>query len=606
MSPDDRVPSQHAAARMTMSTALADELAEIKRRGVRDVVKVTSGVLVDESSGQWRYRFELKGRCGGLRAGREVGFQAGTMIVPCTIVRRRGAHVVVAFNDSIGKEPGSGHLITDSRWLLVALRRRLREVDSLVRTGSPLFRSTAAARAIGVITPTTQGPTIPCTTPELNHDQRRMVEAGHTSDLLVVWGPAGTGKSYALTHLITTLIDHGERVLYLAPTNLAVDLLLTRAAELFALRTWWRDGAVIRVGPADSISLEAELHERFSLDAVIARHSSGRPLGPAQYRQRAEGIVQSACLTAATVHQSYLSPLLMRGAWDVLVVDEASMVNPIILYTASGLAHRTVVAGDFRQLPPIAHSRSRVARKWLATDPFHTLGVPQEIARGGHSASLVMLREQYRMAEDIAAVVQPAYFHQLVTHPEVRCRPTGPFGPDGLFAMDTHALKARTLVTAGGSRANEVHADLVGDVLAGAIDRGRLGADTMADVLVIAPFVAQVQLLTSKLSERFGVTAPLVRSIHQAQGDEADIVVLDLTDASGIPASRFFRGRDFSSESARLLTVAVTRARQHLIVVADMTHMRRSPGIGIVVRRMIDAISAGRQVDAGRIRRTAA
>jgi hypothetical protein len=595
-----------AAIHAHMSSALADELHELERQGVRDNVEVHCGVLIDERPHEWRYRFELKQRTGALRSGREVGFESHAGLFCGTVVARAGAHVVVAFDESLGPQTGAGRLVADNRWLLIALRRRLRDVDRIVAARDPGFHSAAALRVIAKHLPASASRSITCTSADLNEEQRRLVELGHNAELLTLWGPAGTGKTLALIHLIASLLDCGQRVLYLAPTNLAVDGLLERGSAVFGQRPWWRDGAVLRIGPLDGVSLTSAGRDRFCLDAVLRRHGDIDRLSPSQYRRLAESLVRSACLTAATTHQSYLSPLLSLADWDVLVVDEVTMVTPTVLYTASGLARRTIIAGDFRQLGPIAHARTHAARRWLRTDPFHLLGIPQEIARGGRPPHLVMLREQYRMADDIAAVVQPAYFHQLITHESVRHRSHGPLGPDGVFVLDSSRSGAQALITATGSRSNEIHARIAGDVFASALARGRLDDGALHDVLVIAPFVAQTQLLAESLRDRFGRCAPRVRTIHRAQGCEADIVLLDLTDASNAPVSRFFSGRDFASESARLLTVAVTRARRHLIVIGDMPHMLRSRDVGIVVRRMLDAISDGRHMDAERTRRSVA
>ncbi|MHB1169652.1 MAG: DEAD/DEAH box helicase [Longimicrobiales bacterium] len=594
-----------AAVHAGMSSALHDELRELERRGIRDTVEVHGGVLIEERPQEWRYRFELQQRTGALRPGRDVGFESDDGLFSGTVVGRKGAHVVVAFGETLGPQAQAGRLVTDSRWLLIALRRRLRDVESIAAR-DPAFHSAAALRVIGEHVPAIGSARITCTFPALNDEQRRLVELGHGAELLALWGPAGTGKTLALIYLIASLMDDGQRVLYLAPTNLAVDGLLERGSALFRQRSWWRDGAVLRVGPLDGVSLTSEERDRYCLDAVLLRQANIDRLSPAQYRRLAESMVRSASLTAATTHQSFLSPLLTLGGWDVLVVDEASMVAPAILYAASGLARRTILAGDFRQLGPIAHARTNVARRWLRTDPFHMLGIPQEIARGGDPPNLVMLREQYRMAEDIASVVQPAYFHQLATHESVRQRPHGPLGPDGVFVLDSSSMSVRVGVATNGSRFNEGHARIAGDVFARALARGRLNDSTLRDVLVIAPFVAQTQLLAESLRARFGRVAPRIRTIHRAQGCEADIVLLDLTEASNAPVSRFFSGRDFTCESARLLTVAVTRARRHLIVIGDMPHMLRSRSVGIVVRRMVEAISAGRNIDVERIRRSIA
>src|SRR5690606_13801996 len=98
------------------------------------------------------------------------------------------------------------------------------------------------------------------------------------------------------------------------------------------------------------------------------------------------------------------------------------------------------------------------------------------------------------------------------------------------------------------------------------------------------------------LRQRLGRAAPSVRTIHRAQGREADVVILDLTDASNRSVSRFFTANDYRDESARLLTVAVTRARKHLVVLGDMQHMQSSPGTGRLTRELLGEVLRGRSL----------
>jgi hypothetical protein len=336
----------------------------------------------------------------------------------------------------VGPTTPPGRLITDSRWLLVAQRRRLQTIDCLVRGNSAGFNLRAALRAagvdnLGVLAPLHRSATL--SSALLNGEQRQLIETAHMRPLSVLWGPAGTGKTFALVELISSFVAQGLRVLYRAPTNLSVDGLLESGNARFEEQSWWRDGAVVRVGPADALTLPPALRERYHLNRVVTRRIGDRSDYWSRFRGEFERVVK-----AATVHQGYLSPLLTDGGWDVLVVDEASMVAAATLYAAAGLAGRTVIAGDFRQLPPIGLSSSVAARAWLRRDPFDLLGIPDDIARGDYPDHLVMLRQQFRMAPEIAELAAAAYDHQLTTHPSVLDRAPGPLGRDAVFYVDTH------------------------------------------------------------------------------------------------------------------------------------------------------------------------
>jgi superfamily I DNA and/or RNA helicase len=153
---------------------------------------------------------------------------------------------------------------------------------------------------------------------------------------------------------------------------------------------------------------------------------------------------------------------------------------------------------------------------------------------------------------------------------------------------------ARVAIDRSGSRSNIVHADIVCAFLQRAVQRGALTGDTLPDVLVITPFIAQARVLERVLSEHFGRSSPQVRTVHRCQGREASVVILDLVDAANASSSRFLSASSFRAEGGRLLTVAATRARDHLVVIGDMSHLR---GAGTIARDFVHAVAArGRRV----------
>jgi hypothetical protein len=586
---------------LELDQAITDELDEIERSGRTDMVHVTGGKRLGLVCGQWRYRLDVAGRVSGLRRGIDAVFEHDGRTTLITVHSRSDAAVDITAAEELGPEVCSGRIIIDSRWLLLAQQRRVRDVDAAVRRGITTFNISVALQSVGVAdlavsSPIARSVALPTA---LNAEQQRLIELCYARSMVALWGPPGTGKSYAVIHLITTLLNDGLRVLYSAPTNVSVDDLLQRGVETFRAQPWWQDGSVIRLGPADGLTLDADLQDQLWLPSVVMRRIGGGA-SAARYQQQCRQIVDRARLTAATVNQSYLSPLLASGGWDVLIVDEASMVAPASLYLGAGLAQRVVIAGDFRQLPPVGVARSAAATAWLRRDPYQALGIPEDIARGDYPDYLVMLSRQYRMAPGIADLVSGAYDQRLETDASVLARSPGAFGRDAVLYVDSHSLDPRVEIVRGGSRTNEVHAVVVRNLLLNAVSEGALQSADLRDVLVLSPFAAQAHLLERTLRSTFRRNMPTVRTIHRAQGREANVVILDLTDAGNQPASRFFSAREHGDESARLLTVAVTRAREHLIVVGDMPHMLRDRRVGRIARELINAVMSGGRCEPSR------
>ena len=124
---------------------------------------------------------------------------------------------------------------------------------------------------------------------------------------------------------------------------------------------------------------------------------------------------------ATTVYQSYLKVEVSRP-FDVVIIDEASMLPLPMVYYAAGLAQeKVIVAGDFRQLPPIVMSDDPLCQEWLKRDVFFAAGIADAVERKEYPATLVPLDEQFRMQDDICGLVNHFFYdNRLKTAPIVR------------------------------------------------------------------------------------------------------------------------------------------------------------------------------------------
>jgi hypothetical protein len=58
---------------------------------------------------------------------------------------------------------------------------------------------------------------------DISGQTRDVLERACGSSVTYIWGPPGTGKTHAIAHLVTALIESGERVLITSHTNSAID-----------------------------------------------------------------------------------------------------------------------------------------------------------------------------------------------------------------------------------------------------------------------------------------------------------------------------------------------------------------------------------------------
>lgn len=455
--------------------------------------------------------------------------------------------------------------------------------------------------------------------------QRDAVARCLTPDVTWLWGPPGTGKTTTIGALVAILIDRGQRVLLSAPTNAAVDVLveavLRRRPDLDT-----DDGRLVRLGqPArgnrdgwngknvlvDQIAAsrgselatrrkqlgqelvtlrreldrlrrqrgvlsDEEIAERDRLDTEIAKREPRAADLDRRLLELRREICAEAQVVAATAHQVMMHTL--EGiTFDVVILDEASMTTAALAMVVAGAgAGHTVIAGDFRQLPPVAVADTPAARQWLHQSAFEKSGIASAVQAGRKPARLAALTEQHRMRAAIGEVVSAAFYRENPLTPgpgiRTRTRPSGAWwARDELVMLDTSGVSPRTARKQGGSsRYNLMHAQLIGALMASATTRTK-------NLAAITPFAAQARLLESLLEE-FGQSEWDASTVHRFQGGERDIVVYDTVDTGyGVAKLHpWFTDDDPESAGPRLLNVAASRAKDHLVVVGAFRQLHRT------------------------------
>ncbi|WP_413774978.1 AAA domain-containing protein [Actinocorallia sp. A-T 12471] len=294
---------------------------------------------------------------------------------------------------------------------------------------------------------------------------------------------------------------------------------------------------------------------------------------------------------------------------DVVVIDEAGMVDlPSAWYLAGLAGQRVVVAGDFRQLPAVtmgsgdreASEADRAhSREWMDRDVFHAAGLVDPGGTVRRDGRLVSLVEQYRMRPAICAVVNAVAYPDaplLTGRDDVSRLPASKLLGGPLVLVDTgeqrRALSLRP--RRGGHTTNPVHEavihELVRGLQAGDVLPGFRGEGAPTDrMAVIAPYRDQVVSLQKSVSQRFGGSFDgLVDTVHRFQGSQRPVVVIDTVAGAGDRPGYFYEGSGLSSHTCRLLNVALSRAQDHLVVVADVEFLTRTLPQGSETRRMLD------------------
>jgi len=308
-------------------------------------------------------------------------------------------------------------------------------------------------------------------------------------------------------------------------------------------------------------------------------------------------IINNCRILATTIYRTYL-PGQFERQFDVVVIDEASMLMLPMSYFAAGIAQQSVVvAGDFRQLPPIVICNDAACKEWLEQDVFVKSGIHTAVRTKKTPDSLVALRQQFRMEQGICDCINQFFYsdHQLETVKRPRELANNPLTASALSFIDTSAFNPWTSVKLGSySRYNLFHALLIRNLACHLSNEGYITADTFEHLGITAPYSAQVRLLQALIEEKLPVNVArgLAATVHRFQGNERDTIIVDLPDSIGFRLGQFMKGSQPEDAGTRLLNVAISRARGHIILVANFDYLRDKAPQESLIHGILDHFEA--------------
>ncbi|WP_259067783.1 AAA domain-containing protein [Mucilaginibacter sp. X4EP1] len=401
--------------------------------------------------------------------------------------------------------------------------------------------------------------------------------------LAIVHGPPGTGKTTTLVQAIK-LIAANERLLVVAPSNAAVDLLSEKLSN---------EGLnVLRIGNPARVS---EKLLSLTLDSQMAQHSYmkdskklkkqaaeyknmahkyKRSFGRAEREQRkalfneAHSLMREVAkaeefIIDDIVSKAQVITATLAGAnhWTIknlkfqtVIIDEAGQALEPACWIPIMKAQKVVFAGDHQQLPPTIKS-DVAARGGLST----TL---MEKCVALYPEAVVLLEEQYRMNSLIMDFSSREFYgNALKAHPSVA---------NGLlFEGD---LPFTFIDTAGcGFDEKPAHTSTINPEEATFVhqfcEKFRDGLPHFS-IAVISPYREQIRLL----KELFPHNDPQlsVNTIDSFQGQERDMVVISMTRSNNEGTIGFLA-------DIRRMNVAMTRAKKKLVIIGDSATIGRFP-----------------------------
>lgn len=304
-----------------------------------------------------------------------------------------------------------------------------------------------------------------------------------------------------------------------------------------------------------------------------------------QLMELADKVATSCRCLFATATQAYLKPKSFTAPFDVVIIEEATMLTlPLAIYVAGLARQQVVITGDYRQLPAIVSAKDPTSHRWMATDLFTLSGHGYSPVGSKPRLPMEMLNVQRRMDAPICDLINGTFYdNKLKTKVDLDTSVYPAPLAHQLTVIDTSGeipfvrCKANTF-----SRYALLNAHVIRNFC---IQLKRDGIDPK-NIKVMSPYNAQVDVLQKVIGDL--IPAIEIGTVHRFQGQEADIVIFDICDSHGLPyLSRFVQSDDISQDGARLLNVAVSRAKRRLVVVGNLPYLEKHLTEGAVLRDIL-------------------
>ncbi|MEC7986320.1 MAG: DEAD/DEAH box helicase [Myxococcota bacterium] len=521
--------------------------------------------------------------------------------------------------DSKGLNPKDLHANPDARVQNCALLFRIppynKEEFALLQLQSEAaLRSSSLGYYFGLRDPRPDQNTMvfPAVVP-LNWEQHLSVCSSLSKELTVVTGPPGTGKSQVLISAAVAAVLNGERVLIAAANNQAVDLVINKIERDCPIALPIRLGRKeLRKEMADKIfkwkemekprtqipleippkkvdaavrglyRKELSLSERQRMIKKISpiRESWGRYLWERYWRKLDihTGLVDGlngkakisrtlancgASLFGVTIKSAPNVLPWEQGFFDLLIIDEASQCTPADVIPLLWRAKRLLIIGDIKQLPPIFNISKETERSLSKERDIRLRGYTSLFAQAAQRSSPLLLREHYRSRPEIISVSNHLFYGSKLI--EMRRPKRG-----AILWYD---------VSVSGSlkgTQNMDEAQFIADVRGRNKDKWQSRGYSIG---IVTPFRDQVGLLRQTVND----DDVLIDTAHRFQGEERDIMFYSLVLHGGSPPNLWSFAQD-----RPLLNVALTRAKERLIIVGDKEACKGNGGVLAEMLQFLD------------------
>lgn len=451
----------------------------------------------------------------------------------------------------------------------------------------------------------------------LNESQKSAIEnALSCENFYLIHGPFGTGKTRTLVELISQETRQNHKVLATAESNAAVDNILERLMENKKLNLT-RLGHPQRVSKhniTQTLAYKVENHRlnkkikriHKKIDNLIEKRSvytkptpqyrrgygdydilfnaskgkGGRGISPDKMKSMAQwieynqqidelhdeikrienkmirDIIETSNVILSTNSSAALESIA-RTKFDVAIIDEASQATIPSVLIPIAKAHRFILAGDHKQLPPtIISDKAQKLEKTLFEELIRIYPFKSQLLNIQYRMNSLLMKfpnaEFYNNNLKSDSSVDDITINDIINTDSEE---------EAMLFIDTsnideygerHLKDSKSII-------NKLEADIAVQL---ANDYLNVGLDE-TDIGIISPYADQVKIIQDRTSVE-------VKTVDGFQGREKEIIIISTVRSNE-------NGNIGFLSDLRRLNVAITRAKRKLIIIGNINTLKTNP-----------------------------
>ena len=451
----------------------------------------------------------------------------------------------------------------------------------------------------------------------LNESQKSAIEnALSCENFYLIHGPFGTGKTRTLVELISQETRQNHKVLATAESNAAVDNILERLMEnkKLSLTRLGHPQRVSKHNITQTLAYKVENHRlnkkikkiHNKIDNLIEKRSvytkptpqyrrgygdydilfnaskgkGGRGISPDKMKSMAQwieynqqidelhdeikrvenkmirDIIETSDVILSTNSSAALESIA-RTKFDVAIIDEASQATIPSVLIPIAKAHRFILAGDHKQLPPtIISDKAHELEKTLFEELIRLYPFKSQLLNVQYRMNSLLMKfpnaEFYNNNLKSDASVDDITINDIISSDKKE---------DAMLFVDTseidrdgekHLKDSKSII-------NKLEANIAVKIANDYLNMG-LNED---EIGIISPYADQVKIIQDK-------TPVEVKTVDGFQGREKEIIIISTVRSNENGNIGFLK-------DLRRLNVAITRAKRKLIIIGNKNTLKHNP-----------------------------